>query len=83
MSKSHEHSSQNVEAELSRRNLYHTAGRQAGGARLLGLPKFVGGWARRSNGSKGSFIGADQHVAIQDTGGVLVQEKGPLDPKAP
>ena len=45
MSESHEHPSQNVEAGLSRRDLFRTAGLAAGGAVLLGLPKFVGGWA--------------------------------------
>lgn len=45
MTESHKHHSQTVEAGLSRRDLFRTVGLAAGGAVLLGLPKFVGGWA--------------------------------------
>lgn len=44
MSKSDANIPQNSNSGLSRRDLFRTAGLATGGALLLGLPKFLGGW---------------------------------------
>lgn len=44
MDNSHEHQPQEATPELSRRDLFRTAGMAAGGAMLLGLPRFLAGW---------------------------------------